>query len=236
MLTNSSVLEAIKFSLGFPFTEIELLDEDIIYRVKNILLKRYFSPFVPVYKFKVINTTDTTVTTSTSNRYKIIDEDEAGILSVFEVIDDTEIYINSGIIGSQGVSYSELPAWYESYIAKRTTTLTTNWYSIYQFIHPMYIEIRPKMTIAKKFMVCYEAQHTSFETIPTYRESLFLDYAIGYIKKSIAEIRSKYETIGTSFGEVKLNWERLENDGKELFDRTTERLNKIPPRVIIGIG
>jgi len=236
MLTNSDVLEFIKFGLGHPFTEIELLDKDIIYRCKSVVLKRYFSPYVPVYKYLLVNTTDPNVQTGETNRYKIIDPDGAGILDLFDLITDNEIIISSNIMGSQGVGYSNLPNWYADYMARRTSMLTTNWYTVYEFIHPMYVDLRPKMTIGNRFMACYEAQHVMFETIPTYRESMFLDLALGYIKKTIGDIRAKYQTIETQFGEVKLNWETIKTDGVTLWDSTIERLEKIPPRVMIDFG
>jgi len=236
MLSNASVLETIKFSLGYPFTEIELLDSDIIYRAKNVILKRYFSQYVPVFKYQVIYTTDPNVQTASRTRYKILDPDDAGILSVFDVITDNEIIMSLNIMGSNGLSYSDLPNWYSNYYARATQMLTTNWYSTFEFVHPNFIDIRPGMTLPKRVLVCYEAQHTMFETIPAYRESLFLDLAIGYIKLNIAEIRSKYQTIETQFGEIKLNWDTIKADGKELYDATMVKLEKIPPRVVFDAG
>lgn len=236
MLTNSTVLEFIKFSLGHPFTEIELLDKDIIYRAKEVVLKRYFSNYVPVYKYLPIDTMNPDNQTGSRNRYKINDSEGAGILTVFDVITDNEIIMSLNIMGSLGTSYTDLPNWYASYYARATQMLTTNWYSIFEFIHPIYVDIRPGMSLPKRFMVCYEAQHCAFESIPAYRESLFLDLASAYIKLNIAEIRSKYQTIETQFGEVKLNWDTIKSDGKELWDNTIAKLEKIPPRVVLDAG
>jgi hypothetical protein len=236
MLTDSSILEAIKFELGYPFTEIELFDKDILYRSKKIVLTRYFSKYVPVYKYLLINTTDPLVQTSESNRFKIIDPDEAGILTVFDVITDNAVIMSSNILGSQGLSYSDLPGWYAANQNRATQMLTTNWYTIFEFIHPMYIDIRPTMTIPNQFMVCYEAQHVNFESVPAYKEPYIIDLATAYIMKNISRIRSKFQTIESTFGEIRLNWEELKSDGKELWDTTIEKLEKVPPRVIIDIG
>lgn len=236
MLTNSSVLETIKFGLGYPFTEIELLDKDIIYRTKEVVLKRYFSPYVPVYKYQMINTTDPNVQTDARTRFKIMDPDNAGILSVYDVITDNSVIMSLNIMGSMGLSYSDLPNWYSSYYARQTMMLTTNWYSIFEFVHPIYVDLRPGFSIPNRFLVCYEAQHTSFESVPAYRESMFLDLAIAYIKLNIAEVRSKYQTIETQFGEIKLNWDAMKADGKELWDATIARLEKIPPMVMLDAG
>lgn len=236
MLTNSSVLESVKFNLGHPFTEIELLDNDIIYRCREIVLKRYFSKYVPVYKFQLINTGNVDHRTEYKNRFKILDPDNAGILSVYDVITKNEILMSLNLMGSMDLPYSELPNWYAQYNDRRTSMLTTAWYSIFEFIHPIYIEIRPEMTIGEQFMACYEAQHSSFETIPAYRESLFLDLVNGYIMMNISRIRMKFTTLETVFGNIQLNWEEYKAEGKELWDNTIMKLEKIPPRVIVDIG
>lgn len=236
MLTHSSVLEFIKFGLGFPFTEIELMDKDILYRAKEVVLKRFFSKYVPVYKFLIIDTTDPNVQTPEGNRFKILDKENAGILSVFDVIDNSAIFSNVSPMGTMGLSYDSLPNWYIEQQNMNTIDLTSPWYKIFEFVHPIYIDLRPKMFASTRFMVCYEAQHTSFESIPAYRESLFLELALSYIQLNISTIRRKFQTIETTFGEVKLNWEDIKADGKELWDNTILRLEKIPPRVIIDIG
>lgn len=236
MLTDSSVLEFIKFGLGYPFTEIELMDKDILYRCKKVVLQRFFSKYVPVYKYLVINREDENVKTSASNRFKILDPDNAGILSVYDVITDNVIFQGGSIMGSFGMSYDQLPNWYIDYQNRATISLTTHWYQIFEFIHPIYIDIRPNMSIPHRFMVCYEAQHVNFESIPAYRESLFLELALAYIQLNISVIRRKYQTIETTFGEVKLNWEDIKADGKELWDNTIAKLELIPPRVIVDVG
>lgn len=236
MLTDSKVLQYIKDELGWPFTEVELADQDILRRTKTQTLTSYFSPYVPVYKYLRINTSDSTYTTENSNRFRIVDPDDAGILSVFDVITENEVVKSLTILGSQGCSYSEIPSWYSAYQQRQTAFLTTNWYQIFEFEHPFYLSIRPSMTIPTDILVCYEAQHTCFETIPTYREAEFLDLATARIKMNIGAIRSKYASLETQFGNINLNWETIKSDGKELWDATIERLKKIAPRVMIDIG
>lgn len=236
MLTDSKVLEFIKDELGYPFTEVELADEDILRRTKKQTLPVYFSPYVPVYKYLRINVCDKTYATEDSNRFRIVDPDGAGILSVFDVITENEVVKSLTILGSQGCTYSELPSWYSAYQQRQTQFLTTNWYQIFEFEHPYYLSIRPSMTIPNDILVCYEAQHVCFETIPTYREEEFLDLAVARIKMNIGAIRSKYSTLETQFGQINLNWETIKSDGKELWDATKERLRKIAPRVTLDIG
>lgn len=236
MLTDNTVLEYIKINLGYPFTEIEILDKDIIYRLKEYLLKRYFSIYVPIYKYFLVNRNNIELQTNIPNRFKIIDPDNAGILTVFDIISDNEIIKSLGIMGSQGVAYSDLPNWYSMMYSKGTQMLTTNWYQTFEFIHPYYIEVRPRATLPLQFLVCYEAQHICFETIPAYREPLFLDLALAFIKMNIAEIRSKYQSIETQFGEIRLNWDTIKADGKELWENTITKLEKIAPKVIVDIG
>lgn len=235
MLTDSIVLDFIKGELGYPFTEIELADNDILHRTKEFTLKRYFSPFVPVYKMKLINTSDP-ATCVGRNKYIILDQDNAGILSVFDVVTENEVVMSLNILGSQGLEYSDLPNWYAAYQARATSFLTTNWYQIFEFEHPNYISVRPANTVPSKILVCYEAQHVRFETVPAYREAEFLDLAISHIKMNIGVIRSKYAQVETQFGSINLNWETIKSDGKELWDATMERLKKIPPRIVLDIG
>jgi hypothetical protein len=235
MLTDSIVLDFVKSELGYPFTEIELCDKDILHRLKTFML-RYFSRGVPLYKYVVINTADPKTKVDERNTYEILDKDNAGIIDVFDVISDNEVVMSLNILGSQGLQYSDLPNWYSAYQARATGFLTTNWYQIFEFTPPNFIAIRPGNTIPSNFAVCYEAQHVCFETIPPIEEPLIFDMSIAYIKRNIGTIRSKYATVETQFGAINLNWEQWKTEGNELWDRCMEKLDKKPPRVILDIG
>lgn len=235
MLTDSIVLDFVKTELGYPFTEIELTDTDILKRAKTVLT-RYFSPGCPVYKYKLINTGDPTVKADERNTFLILDPDNAGILSVFDVISNNEVLMSLNILGSQGLQYSDLPNWYAAYQARSTGFLTTNWYQIFEFSHPYYLSIRPGNTVPSNLLICYEAQHVRFETVPTIREALLLDLIIAYVKMNIGTIRSKYAQLETQFGSINLNWEAIKSEGKELWDASREKLEKMIPRTIIDIG
>lgn len=235
MLTDSLVLDHVKCELGYPFTEIELADKDILHRLKTFML-RYFSKGVPHIKFKLINTADPKTKVDERNTYEILDPDNAGILDVFDVISDNEVVMSLNILGSQGLQYSDLPNWYAAYQARAIGFLTTNWYQIFEYRPPNIICIRPGNTIPNNFLVCYEAQHVCFETVPIIEEDLLLDMAIAYIKRNIGTIRSKYATVETQFGNISLNWEQLKTEGNELWEKCMEIINKKAPRVILDIG
>ena len=80
------------------------------------------------------------------------------------------------------------------------------------------------------------AIHNDLETIPL---DVFEEFVKPLARKEVLEnlvaIRSKYEQIGTPLGEIRINWNKLEQDASRLEQLIEDKLDSIPPDHLIHI-
>ena len=51
----------------------------------------------------------------------------------------------------------------------------------------------------------------------------------------LAAIRSKYENVSTQFGPLNLNWQKLQDEGRQYLEEANQFLASIPPDKIIEV-
>ena len=87
------------------------------------------------------------------------------------------------------------------------------------------------------FAVCnYTTIHKNLDTIPPDFYTLcFKKMCLGQVMIWIANIRSKYENLSTPFGQLPLNWMKLQEDGQRLLEEANQFLASIPPDKLIEV-
>ena len=62
-------------------------------------------------------------------------------------------------------------------------------------------------------VVEYNTRHRTLDTIPPdYYEKVFKPLCLVHTKEWVLALRSKYESLTTPFGEIRMNWQKLESD------------------------
>lgn len=51
----------------------------------------------------------------------------------------------------------------------------------------------------------------------------------------LSAIRSKYENLSTPFGQLPVNWQKLQDDGRQLLEDANQFLASIPPDRLIEV-
>jgi tetratricopeptide (TPR) repeat protein len=64
---------------------------------------------------------------------------------------------------------------------------------------------------------------------PDYYNILFKPLCLGHTMKWLAALRSKYEGLATPIGELRINWQQLEQNGDRIIQETTVKLEEILP-------
>jgi len=237
MLTDNVLLSHIKGNLGYPFTEIELLDKDILHYSKDIVLRKFFSPYYPAIKFHKMSLDDPDVKTDVDNRFKILDPDNAGIIEIIAVLRDYSALMYFGSVDFYGtLTYSAIPDWAMRAVQSQLTMSNSAFNSTHQLIYPNYIELRPpRFYQSGDILVIYEAEHVNFNHIPTYAEQYLMDLCLAYIKRIIGQIRGKYSELSTVFGNININYSEMKQEGQELWDKVMEHITTKPPYNMIEI-
>ena len=89
----------------------------------------------------------------------------------------------------------------------------------------------PKLTAEEKIQI-----HKNLDTIPPDFYTLcFKKMCLGQVMIWIANIRSKYENLSTPFGQLPLNWMKLQEDGQRLLEEANQFLASIPPDKLIEV-
>lgn len=239
MLNQNKVLKYVKTELGFPFTFVELSDEQIIEHVTEYTLNE-FSRYVPHdKKLNIDLTLENNKVPGRQNEFYIYDDEGLEILNVKELIfDATDYYFfNHPVMGP--MSYGELPSWMlQTEMANQTRTYS-DWNRTWDFIHPNVIRISPVMTLPNRVLVEYETvQPKDLRGIPNEFQTLFCQLASADIGLIIGKIRSRYGsgTLNTPFGEIPLD-NSIQDESKEKREKIIEKLeDKMKPNIVMDIG
>jgi len=103
----------------------------------------------------------------------------------------------------------------------------------YEFTPPRTIRFDQQITVA---CVVYNTVHEDPSTLnPDFYHIMFKPLCLGHTLKWIAALRSKYENVSTPMGEVRLNWQKMEQDAERLLQETQQRMDQILPDHFISI-
>jgi len=252
MQTRSNLLNYIKRNLGTKLNLLELDDDEILAGIKDDVIP-LFSQFSSLKKHCVINDSHllpfVTGSGESQFRYQIPITDDDYILDIYDV------YISSG---------SERDLFYDtkyagSNIGGSLTNFTRGTTDIYgggmidtvidnEFLNMLTFlgkkttwEFKPPKTLqlddkVRSAVVIYETIHTALNTIdPDMYNIIFKPLCLGNVMLWVSSLRSKYESITTPMGEVRVNWQKMEQDGTTLITEAKEKLDNILPDCFLEI-
>jgi hypothetical protein len=236
MLNKADVIYYIKTNLGFPHVTIESSDEQIWMYVKMYTL-REFSKYVPDVNELVINTSDSEVKTDVKNIFLIRDPDGCNVLNVKWYIEqEMDSYMTGRPFQGPYTSFSSL----EGFLLQMEQGDTAEHFSRsepnYEFIQPNKIRLYAGSRIPSYIVVRYErSQPEDLSKIPYEREIDFLNLALADTMITMGNIRRKYQSLNTPFGDIPVDTSLAER-GETMKTAVIEILNSLPPNVIIEVG
>lgn len=224
----NNLLSYIKRNLGVPINFLEISDEDIVSAIKEEIIP-YFSQFSPYTKHVSIDSTNFTITKIGDQGwiYSIPSENNERIIDVLDVFysDDETISVGDyyGHVNLDSTSMIDLVMLntyndMSQYLRSRNT---------WNFIPPKFISFDRELI--NPATIVYNTPHTTLETIrPDYYETIFKKLCLGRTQKWLLTLRSKYESITTPFGEIRLNIQRLETDSDRNIQEAEQLLELVP--------
>lgn len=229
----NNVLEYIKLNMGVPVNLLEISDDELVGYLKRHVLP-HFSQYSPAKKYAYINASNlapSSIPGSPRYQYKIPTPPGEYIVDIVEVYFSGETsvidYYDGSLVSAQ-VTMDVVIA--NAYIdATKSIQVKNTW----EFIPPDLIIFDKEI---KSAVVVYNTPHVTLETIrPDLFHKAFKPLCLGYTKVWIAAFRSKFESLATPFGQLNLNYDRLQTEGQQLIDNAISILETIPPDVLIDI-
>lgn len=226
--TWNSLLGYIKRNTGAKLNFLEMSDEEIIEGIKEDVLP-LFSQYTPHKKFVFITNSNLVTYGDGSGEnqwvYRIPKEvSTERIIDIYEAFSsESDVFIDE--FGQYMASSSDMIdlviANYYTDMAKYLQVRNT-----WEFLPPEYISFDEEITSG---VVIYNTDHATLETVrPDYYETIFKQLSLGHVQKWIGALRSKYESIATPFGEIRVNWQKLEEESARNIDEAQQRLALIP--------
>jgi hypothetical protein len=79
-------------------------------------------------------------------------------------------------------------------------------------------------------IIIYQTSHNNLDTIqPDLYTSIFKPMCSAYVKKWLSSLRSKYESLTTPIGEIKMNWQKLDQEATQELEEIKRNLDTLPP-------
>jgi len=236
MLSWSFIVERIKEELSLPFQTLEKSDEQIIdYLKRNALAK--FTFYFPQLWRVTLNCSDPAIQVpGRRSEFYIIDPDDREIKTITAFLPNMGPYLfnNHPFFGAWSVG--ELEEWHLQTFNSGLLQPFSNYQYNTEFIPPNMVRITPRYSSTG--VIEYERSHDpELSSIKPELEDHFIDLCLGMFFMMIGRLRQKYSTTTTPFGEIPLNGDMLYNDGKEIFDRTIEKFERMTvPNVVVDHG
>jgi hypothetical protein len=229
----NNVLEYIKLFLGVPVNLLEISDDDLVKYLKRQVLT-LFSQYSPAKKFTYITSSNIIPLTSGAPRfrYKIPIEPGEYIVDIFAAYPTRDVSIvdtyGGALLNAQMTMDMTIA---NSYIdAVRSMQVRNTW----EFLPPDILIFDQEIVACA---VIYNTPHVTLDTIrPDLFHKAFKPLCLGYTKLWIASMRSKFEGLTTPFGQLNLNYDRLQTEGQTAIDNATNVLESIPPDVLIEVS
>jgi hypothetical protein len=236
MLSMQKVLYYIKRQLGFPYVGIELSDNDIEMEIKMFVLPK-FSKYVPNINWVPVNPNNPQhLVTPGSNMYYIFDPDGCSILNVVAVhYEETDYLVHRYPYTYTLANEEEVIAYVEGIERAETAMIFSGAARTFMYIPPNIIRVYPHREPPASFIVKYERVHPEhLATIPAEFEIDFLVLSLAHIMTICGNIRNKYQTITTPFGDIPLNAD-LRERAETLEQNVISRLENLPPNILIDV-
>lgn len=235
MLTVPKVINYVKRRLGFPHVIIELSDLEIEEQMLfNSLVE--FSKYLPDTAEITLKTTDKRVRTSQENVFLIHDPDECDIIGVSDVVfPQHSMFMQGYPFYSPITTIDQVPEQLIQILNAENAENFSKTKLVFDFMLPNKLRVYHAM-IPDAFVVRYQRVHPeTLNTIPVDHQLTFQNLVLADIMLICGNIRNKYSTISTPFGDVPLGTE-LGAAGEALKDKIIQHLEALPPNVIFHIG
>lgn len=225
----NSLLKYIKRKTGAPLNLLELSDDDIYdVVVEDVIpaLSQYIGRPIWIY----LSSSDLATTTSGESiyTYTIPVPDNIVLVNIVDAYYTTSTNLMCGEMAGLLVDPRDTVMMNEftDMIASLNTVQT------FQMVYPDKV-IFSKALTGGVILEC-KAIHSDFSTIPNdIYYDLFRPWCVAEIKENIANMRNKYEGLSTPFGEIRLNWQKLEEDANKIREDIKTKLESLPPEHLI---
>ena len=230
----NDILSYVKINLGVPINLLEISDEELISNLRQHVMG-IFSQYAPHKEWAYISGANMySNSTAGSPQYmaKIPVPVGTYIIDVLEAYPTKEVSIvdmyGGALINAQAAMDLVIS---NAYIdAVRSLQTRNTW----EFLPPD-IMIFDKETLA--CVVVYNTPHRTLDTIrPDLYHKCFKPLCLGNVKLWIAAMRSKFEGLTTPFGQLNLNYEKLQTEGQTVIDNVMTILETIPPDILIEVS
>jgi hypothetical protein len=235
--TWTSILKYLKRELGTGITLLEISDDEIVEGLEEDVLA-LFSQYTP-------HRTWTWVTSSNLIPHQLagqprwlydipIKEGET-IIDIFEAMPNiTGEYLDE--LGNDAVDLSSSDNMINVVIsnaytdASRSLGVQNTW----TFFPPKTIEFDKEITRAA---IIYDIPHATPKTVrPDMYNTTFKPLCLGTVQRWLVAKRAKFENVATPFGQINLNWQKLETDSQTHIQDAMQKLELIPPDRLIEIA
>src|SRR6056297_3666741 len=238
----NNILNYIKRNTGAKLNLLEMSDEEILDGLKEDVMP-YFSQYSPLKKYCVVDESRRVPfeidSGDTQWKYELPVEPDEYIVDVYDV------YSSSG---------SDMDPFYDTKYASgrlggsirmygRGSTdvfgggimdgvMCNEFFDIIGSLSKVNTwEFTPPKTIrldngVRKAVVIYNTNHKDPSTImPDFYNMMFKPLCLGNVEQWIASLRSKYETLATPMGEVRVNWQQLEQKSERRLQEVQQKLD-----------
>lgn len=224
MLNWSFIINRIKDELSLPSQPLEKTDDELKDYLQRNALKK-FETYFPDKNIITLDTNDTKVqVTGKQSTFYLFDPEDREILNVVQM--DTQVgdlmVLGHNIWGAW--SYDDVPQIALANANARNTKPYSMFNYTTEFLPPNMVRILPKFdgTCA----IEYERSHDpELSTIEPSLQTYFIDLCLGMAEMWIGKLRQKYSSYNTPFGEIQVNGDVIYNEGKELYDKTIDKLD-----------
>lgn len=234
----NNILDYIKLNLGSNINLLEMSDEDMIRNIKTQLVPE-FSQFSPYKKETIITNKDIVSNLKPGeNRftYQIPIDDEEYIIDVLDVyFGETYSTMDDPYYGTKYSQTNPRPISYSGTHSMIDTVIENRMNDIQKYLQVRNTwEFRPPNLIltdlgVESATIVYNVPHNDLKTIsPDIYHSAFKPYCLGNVQIWIANLRQKFGELSTPFGNIRVNWEKLEQDGRQNIEKSKQILDMLP--------
>ena len=227
MQTWNKLLTYIKRKTGVPLNLLEFSDDDIYQIIIEDVLP-LLSEHVARQIWLYLTSANLAKTKSGENiqTYNIPVPDNITLINVVDVY-----YTNSTNLMYDSVG---LPDPREIVMSNEFLDMVAslNTAQSFELIYPKQISFSQRLT-GDAILKC-NVIHSDLSTIPSdMYYDIFRPWCVAEIKENIANMRSKYEALTTPFGEIHLNWQKLEEDALRIKEEIKTKLESLPTEHLI---
>lgn len=233
--TWNSILGYIKRELGTGVTLLEMPDDEIIEGLDEDVLS-LMSQYTPHRNYTYITSANRLPHIQAGQpqwSYLLPVDQEEHIIDIYEVMPDTNA-INLDELGMETADYSS-----ESMInlvisntyidAAKSLGVRNTW----NFRPPRTIEMDKQINQA---CVIYNTPHVTPKTMrPDLFNTTFKPLCLGHVQRWLSAKRAKFENVATPFGQINLNWQKLETDSQTNIQEAMQKLELVPPDKLIEV-